>query len=106
MVFLVGLAPDRWTRRRLARGDFDRRYDRRLLSVRHEVSGRDRDPHHQHLFGQDAHDFSLNSFTHAYPDVTNGRFEAAPESKVKNAKQIVLYALGFLCLKPGLKQCV
>ena len=39
----------------------------------------------------------LNSFTHAYPDVTNGRFEAALESKVKNAKQIVLYALAFLC---------
>src|SRR3954471_49258 len=38
----------------------------------------------------------LNSFTHAYPDVTNGRFEATSESKVKNAKQIVLYALGFL----------
>jgi hypothetical protein len=50
-----------------------------------------------HLFGQDTHDSSLNSFTHAYPDVTNGRFEGASESKVKNAKQIVLYALGFLC---------
>ena len=50
-----------------------------------------------HLFGQDTHDSSLNSFTHAYPEVTNGRFEAASESKVKNAKQIVLYALGFLC---------
>jgi len=36
-----------------------------------------------HLFGQDTHDFSLNSFTHAYPDVTNGRFEAASESKGK-----------------------
>jgi hypothetical protein len=45
---------------------------------------------------------SLNSFTHAYPDVTNGRFEAAPESKVKNAKQIVLYALGFLCFSQKL----
>jgi hypothetical protein len=50
-----------------------------------------------HLFGQDTHDFSLNSFTHAYSDVANGRFEAASESKIKNAKQIVLYALGFLC---------
>jgi len=39
----------------------------------------------------------LSSFTHAYQDVTNGRFEAASEGKVKNAKQIVLYALGFLC---------
>jgi hypothetical protein len=54
------------------------------------------------LVRQDAHDFSLNSFTHAYPDVINGRFEAAPESKVKNAKQIVLYALGFLCLSQKL----
>ena len=54
------------------------------------------------LVRQDAHDFSLNSFTHAYPDVTNGRFEAAPESKVKNAKQIVLYALGFLCFSQKL----
>jgi hypothetical protein len=26
----------------------------------------------------------------------NGRFEAAPESKVKNAKQIIFYALAFL----------
>lgn len=26
---------------------------------------------------QDAYDFSLDSFTHAYPVVTNGRFEAA-----------------------------
>ena len=51
---------------------------------------------------QDAHDFSLNSFTHADPDVTNGRFEAAPESKIKNAKQIVLYALGFLCFSQNL----
>ena len=32
---------------RPARGDLDRRHDRGLLSVRHEVSGRDRDPHHQ-----------------------------------------------------------
>jgi hypothetical protein len=37
-----------------------------------------------------------NSFAHAYPDPADGRFEAAPESKVKNAKQIFLYALGFL----------
>jgi len=44
----------------------------------------------------------LNSFAHAYPDVTNGRFETAPESKVKNAKQIVLYALGFLCFSQKL----
>jgi len=44
----------------------------------------------------------LNSFTHAYPDVINGRFEAALESKVKNAKQIVLYGLGFLCFSQKL----
>jgi hypothetical protein len=55
-----------------------------------------------HPFGQDTHGFSLNSFTHAYSDVTNGRFEAAPESKIKNAKQIVLYALGFLCFSQKL----
>jgi hypothetical protein len=45
---------------------------------------------------QDAHDFSLNLFTHVYPIVTNGRFEAASESKVKNANQIIRYVLGFL----------
>jgi len=39
----------------------------------------------------------LNSFIHAYPVVTHGRFEAASESKVKKANQIVLDALGFLC---------
>jgi len=43
-----------------------------------------------------------NSFAHAYPNVANGRFEAAPESKVKNAKQVVLYVLGFLCLSQKL----
>jgi hypothetical protein len=32
----------------------------------------------------------------------NGRFEAASESKVQNAKQIVLYALGFLCFSQKL----
>jgi hypothetical protein len=51
---------------------------------------------------EDAHDFSLNSFTHAYSVVTNGRFEAASESKVKNAKQIVLYALRLLCFSQKL----
>ena len=51
---------------------------------------------------QDAHDFSLNSFTHAYPVVTNGRFESASESKVKNANQIVRYVLGFLCFSQKL----
>jgi len=44
----------------------------------------------------------LDSFTHAYPVAANGRFEAASESKVKNAKQIVLYALGFLCFSQKL----
>jgi len=38
----------------------------------------------------------LLEFTLAFPDVTNGRFEATSESKVKNAKQIVLYALSSL----------
>ena len=32
---------------RPARRDLDRRHDRRLLSVRHEIPRRDRDPHHQ-----------------------------------------------------------
>jgi hypothetical protein len=31
-----------------------------------------------------------------------GRFEPASESKVKNAEQIVLYALGFLCFSQKL----
>src|SRR5437764_10661190 len=44
----------------------------------------------------------LKSFTHACPDAANGRFEAASESKIKNAKQIVLYALGFLCFSQKL----
>jgi hypothetical protein len=39
----------------------------------------------------------LNSLTHAYPVAADGRSEAASESKVKNANQIVLYALGLLC---------
>lgn len=34
--------------------------------------------------------------------LSNGRFEAASESKVKNAKQIVLDALGFLCFSQKL----
>jgi hypothetical protein len=32
----------------------------------------------------------------------NGRFEAASESKVKNAKQIIIYALAFLCFSQKL----
>jgi hypothetical protein len=36
------------------------------------------------------------------PLVSQCRFEAASESKVKNAKQIVLYALGFLCFSQRL----
>ena len=32
---------------RAARGDLDRRHDRRLLSLRHDVPGARRDPHHQ-----------------------------------------------------------
>ena len=32
-----------------------------------------------------------------YPVATNGRFEAASESKIKNANQIVLHVLGILC---------
>ena len=32
----------------------------------------------------------------------NGRFEAASEGKVKNAKQIIIYALAFLCLSQKL----
>ena len=32
----------------------------------------------------------------------NGRFEAASESKVKNAEQIVLYASSFLCFSQKL----
>jgi hypothetical protein len=37
------------------------------------------------------------SLTYASPVITNGRLEAASESKVKNAKQVILYALAFLC---------
>jgi hypothetical protein len=32
----------------------------------------------------------------------NGRFEAASESKVKNAKQFIIYALAFLCFSQKL----
>ena len=32
----------------------------------------------------------------------NARFEAASESKVKNAKQIIIYALAFLCFSQKL----
>jgi hypothetical protein len=44
----------------------------------------------------------LNSFTRAYPVAADGRFETASESKVKNANQIALYALGFLCFSQKL----
>jgi hypothetical protein len=40
-----------------------------------------------HLFGQDTHDVSLNSFIHAYPVVTNGRYEAAPDLRVSMLSQ-------------------
>ena len=42
-----GRRPHLRIRRGPARGDLDRRHDRGLLSVRHEVSGRDRDADHQ-----------------------------------------------------------
>ena len=42
-----GRRPHLRIRRRPARGDLDRRHDRGLLSVRHEVSRRDRDADHQ-----------------------------------------------------------
>jgi hypothetical protein len=40
------------------------------------------------------------SFTHAFSVVTNGRLEAASEREVKDAKQIILYALAFFALFP------
>ena len=46
--------------------------------------------------------FLLEFIHSSCPVVTNGRFEAASESKVKNAKQIILYALAFLCFSQKL----